>query len=897
LALISCSSKGKSGNNEDDAVFVGRPPVIFSEIHSANTNYKDEFGKNSGWVELYNPADTAVNLKGYSLTNDVNGNLWVFGDVVVQPLSYLTVFLSGRDIPNLNLPSDSVNLVNSAIGAWTWADSGIDPPDSAGRSTATHSFSKNTGLSGVLITADNTPILTWSSALIMLKFSGWTNSDVIDISKTNQILLRGSLSKDSKLEIRFVHEDVNDWEAWPAVITGTGINNDLYSIELPSVAEFPELRRIYGLRFSNTSGFIGTINFSFNSIIAHKRGGNAHAFFELKSKGGKLFLMDSLRQIRDSVAYAAEVQGLSFAKNFNTGTWAYSKPPTPNAANSNEFYSGQTPPPTTGIPRSGYYETGLSVTLPSETGQGTVYCDTNGAAPTKNSAFKSGAVLNIKRTTIMRCAQFKDGAYPSEFILRTYIVERLPNLPIVSIAVNPKDMFDNAAGLYMPGLNPGSENGSPPYPTANFWRDTELPIHIDFFENGARHAWSYPAGLRIFGNYSRANPKKSVVITFREEYGQKNLRYSLFPEHPQFTKFKHFILRNNGNNYPNDYIRDMLMTSLTEGLGVDYQKGRSVVVYYNGEYYGIHNLRERSNSDYFETNYGIDEDYIDLVKAWGDVSRGSDNDYKNIISWLEGVTLTDANLKTLEQRLDVDNFTNHFQSRIYYNDRDWPGNNMKRWRRNNPPSKWKFFMYDTDHGFGSYGSSNNETKDQTMLEVATAPNGPDWPNPPWSTFLLRKLLTNDGYKNAFINRFSLLIATYFAPSRVDARINTLMSAIQTEIPHDQAKWGQKSNELGINSIRSFGNSRPAQMQSEIEQFFSLGASVDFTVSAKGNGKVLVHNLPVLNNSATFKAYSTIPVTLKAVPNTGAKFSGWSDGIKDAERTITITGARTLEAVF
>jgi hypothetical protein len=303
------------------------------------------------------------------------------------------------------------------------------------------------------------------------------------------------------------------------------------------------------------------------------------------------------------------------------------------------------------------------------------------------------------------------------------------------------------------------------------------------------------------------------------------------------------------------------------------------------------------HGDYFETNYNIDEDFVDLVKMGGEVSRGSDADYQDIVRWLESVTLDDDNMKILEQRIDVDNFTNNFQCRIFYNDRDWPGNNLKRWRVNSPPSKWKWLMYDTDHGFGSHGIYNQPNIG--MLTLATAPNGPDWPNPPHSTFMLRKLLTNANYKNAFINRFSLLIATYFTPARVGARIDALMAPIAGEIPLDQTRWKHDATKMNsqLGTIRDFGNSRPAQMQREIGTFFSVSGPVDLTLSAGGGGNVSVHGLQVLNGRATFKAYPTVPVAIKAVPNAGMRFDGWSDGAAEAERTVTVTAATTLEAKF
>jgi len=712
FVLISCSDS--ETKEESKYVFKGSALVVFSEIHAANADYKDEFGEKPGWVEFYNPADTTVNLKGYSLANtsNANGTLWTFGDVVIQSHSYLTVFFSGRDIPDLNLPS------------------------------------------------------------------------------------------------------------------------------------------------------------------------NIHVSFELNANGGELFLIDSQQQTEDSVAYPAAIRDLSFAKYFESGKWAFSKPPTPNSANSYESYEGQAQQISeSSIPKSGYFEKELSFTLPVETEHGIIRCDTSGAVPNESSMLKSGTALNLTKTAVLRCVQFKQGVYPSEPILRTYIIgERLPSLPVVSIAVNPIDMFDPTIGIYV-----------------NYWKDIELPIQIDFFENGTKHAWSHSAGIRIHGYTSRAYPKKSVAIGFKKKYGQKNLIYPLFPKHPNLTKFNWFILRNNGGNFDKDYIRDMLMTSLTEGLGIDYQKGRSVIVYYNGEYFGIYNLRERGNVDYFDTNYGIDENNIDFVKLDLEATHGSDADYQDILKWLGNVALDDENLESLKKRIDLDNYTNYLQSEIYFSNKDWPGSNLKRWRSRIPVSKWKWFLYDTDIGFDSW----NPSPQIKMLYFVTDPNGPNHPNPPHTTFLTRKLLENQNYKNAFINRFSLLLATYYTPARVESKINALMNPIESEIPLDQRRWSFSANHMNnqLTMIKNFGKNRSTEMQKEIEEFFGLGCPINLTLKISGNGKILVHNLPVLNNNATFKVYSTVPIIIKAVPNGGAKFKGWSDGDKNAERTIIVEQATTLRANF
>jgi hypothetical protein len=122
---------------------------------------------------------------------------------------------------------------------------------------------------------------------------------------------------------------------------------------------------------------------------------------------------------------------------------------------------------------------------------------------------------------------------------------------------------------------------------------------------------------------------------------------------------------------------------------------------------------------------------------------------------------------------------------------------------------------------------------------------------------------------------------------------------ESEIPLDQRRWGHSASTMSqeLATIRNFARARPARMQGEIEQFFWLDSPADFTVSRSGEGKIFVHNLQVPNGRAAFKAYASIPIALKAEPSPGAVFEGWSDGVTEAERTVTISGPITLEARF
>ena len=92
----------------------------------------------------------------------------------------------------------------------------------------------------------------------------------------------------------------------------------------------------------------------------------------------------------------------------------------------------------------------------------------------------------------------------------------------------------------------------------------------------------------------------------------------------------------------------------------------------------------------------------------------------------------------IKTQMDVNNFMTYQITQIYCDNQDG-GGNIKFWRPQMPNGRWRWILYDTDWGFGLHDSKAYKNN---SLAFHTEPDGPKWPNPPWSTFILRKLLEN-----------------------------------------------------------------------------------------------------------------------------------------------------------
>ena len=549
-----------------------------------------------------------------------------------------------------------------------------------------------------------------------------------------------------------------------------------------------------------------------------------------------------------------------------------------------QFYSNDT---VTEFPQSGFFQNTFTIVFPNKK---PLNCETGGKVPTAESPLIS-AIL-IDSSTTIRCVDFSAKSTNNE-IIRTYILEKAPDIASVFITTDPNSLFAPDTGIYMEG--PNAEEKLPHY-GANYWQDKETPIFIEFTEPCKnKPAFAKYAGLKIFGNYSRANAKKSVAITFREKYGDKRLYYPLFPEFKELKMFKGFILRNFGNNFENDYIRDRLASSLSEGLGVDYQRGRYALVYYNSEYFGIHDLRERSNEYYFETHYGISPNKINLLNAENSTSAGSSKKYESLMNWVKKNDLSkEINYKYIASLIDIDNFINYISVEIFAYNRDWPGNNLKKWNISSPQTRWKWFLYDMDLSFGNTQSYIPKN----VFEYLLSDKEVTWQNAPKYTFLFQSLFKNEKFKSNFINQMTTLLQTNFKSSKILIQIDEMMKEINAEIPRDQSRWGLNAAKMDkqLEIIKQFATNRSSILTQNLQDFFELEEK-SITFSVNGNGVILINNTPLKEYPLTISFFKDIPVTISAIPQNGSNWSHWSDGNMNETRIISPETSKKITAIF
>lgn len=468
-------------------------------------------------------------------------------------------------------------------------------------------------------------------------------------------------------------------------------------------------------------------------------------------------------------------------------------------------------------------------------------------------------------------------------------------MPVVSISVAP---------IYVQDYLDASPCKPAPCKEAKFWEDVEYPTHVEYFAEGSsskNKAFEIDAGISIAGKYSRNQKKKSVAIRMRKEYQSGKLHYPLFETRPENSKFKSFILRNNGNRFKSDYIADAMATSLLEGTNVDYQRSRQVIVFYNGDYHGIYDMREKLNEHFVETNYGIDNNYVDFIKisyANANAQNGTADDYLSLMRFIESndFKANDAAYDSVSKKIDIVNFMEYMAAEIFYANEDWPHNNVRAWKSNSSP--WKFIAFDTDYGFDWSGRINGFTQNTNMINWVTSggrintscSNGKDYrcfPN------IFAKLIQNSRFKQAFINRSSYLYSTFINSQKVNQQVDYINSTIdKAQFARDQKRYNRPkyTNECGTgfetdgSCLKKWAANRDKTVRNEYKEYFNLSEEVPITISVKGNGKLKLDDFDIKQSSTyNWTVFEGHPMKLSVECPNG--FKAWEDGSANPERTI------------
>ena len=874
----------------------GQGQLLITEV-SADQGISDIMGGSCDWLEILNSSEETINLEGYALSDDNdNWNDWIFPDHLLASGERILILASGKDKPYLADDWEFVvvdnaqwqYLVPTASIGDTWTDSGYNDSN---WSTGTGGFGYGDGDDGTTLQNANSVFLRQEFTVDNVSDIGYMAFSIdyddgyiaylngIEIGRSATMAAStgafNTFAEENSESVLYAggQPDVMYWEAeeiTPLLIDGQNV----LAVQVHNVSNTSSdmTARPFLALTSKTSA---DLNGDSEPIWWPSLTSWFHTSFKISS-GESIILSSPTGNLVDVAPVNPLLRpGLTMGRADGTDDgWCIFDTPTPGLSNAGSTcYDGIESPPTFSAP-SGWYENGLAVSLSGDDENSIIRYTTNGDIPNGGNALIASGAIGLNSTSVLsaRAWSFDGTKVPSIVSDASYFLDEFnPDLPVISLITDYDNLWDWETGIYVYGAN--AEDNYPHF-GANFWQPWSKPTRLQLFDETGSLEAEETLDLEIHGGWSRAEPQRSFRLDFKSIYSGP-LDYALFDEKPEILAFNNINLRNGGQHSWATKLQDAALCRTALETHNEAGAWQPVLVYLNGEFWGLYGAREKLDEHFVADNFGGEASEVDLMNSW-DVLNGSGNSFYSAVNSLLSTPTSNSNFYDLfAANFDVENYIDYFAFETYAQNTDWMGiawgtNNVKCFRE--PLSNtWRYILYDNDASFGFFGASYWEN----FIEYA---RNPGYPSSHSQVF--DRVLDNETFRHRFVNRYADLINTTFQTSTFNGVISDMMDEIESSMPYHIDRWNSPGSITdwlnAINNLTSHNANRIGSARSHINTSFGLQGQIDVTLDVFPPlaGAIQISTItpgPLPWDGIYFKG---CPVDFKAIASAGWMFQQW-----------------------
>lgn len=462
----------------------------------------------------------------------------------------------------------------------------------------------------------------------------------------------------------------------------------------------------------------------------------------------------------------------------------------------------------------GFYDTSPTLEIFPFYQQHHIRYTTNGNRPTAQSPLYTGPLLlneslysasdiykiqistddfffvpdSVRHCIVIRAAVFdQNDNCISDVATNSYFIRSLGcdthGLPVVSLCADSLDLFDDQHGILVPGV---TYDPLSPQNTGNYYQtglEWERLANVEYYDQSPE-AINQFAGLRTQGLKSRRFEQKALKLYAREEYGQKRFKHRFFETIPN-DSFKRLVLKPFYASFSEIGVTDYLTNRIASSLNLETLASSPVVLFLNGEYWGIYFIHEKPDEHYLEDHLGVDSEQVTILSGWDPiVDCGNPQNYLELFDWMSEADLSDPQAYAYAaSKIDIDNFIDYYIFELFWENTDWPNNNMRCWQNDNGKWRWIFFDGDACMCWMSYNA----------FDFAIYEGDETWPSSTKASLFFRKLFVNKDFKQQFNARFMELINTAFNYANTEPLFEEIKARVADEIPFQSERFGKPSD--------------------------------------------------------------------------------------------------------
>jgi len=611
---------------------------------------------------------------------------------------------------------------------------------------------------------------------------------------------------------------------------------------------------------------------------------NFHTNFTLKqtqTPSEKIILSNPSGVVIENVSISLTQRGHSRGRKSDGSTfWTVFTTPTPKANNGNSLIYEYAGKPVFSL-APGFYATSVNVSITSNENNSTIRYTLDGTEPNSNSTIYT-TPISITSTKVLKAKVFSsdNSILPGLIEFGTYFINTEHSLVVVSIAADDLTELANGDGFLLP------------FGTVEYYGKDKL-LKTSSYGEFNKH-----------GQDSWACDQRSLDFISRDELGYNHsLIEQIFPLSDR-TEFQRVIFRASGddnypcaNNYSNEgsaHMRDGYIQNLTKrgGLNLDVRSSERIIIYLNGEYWGVYEIRENPDEhDYTKYYYDQDKYHLQYILVWGNTWAEYGGD-QALYDWYQLYDFIMNNDMTIQENYDYVISKFNYKSLVDYilvNSftvcTDWLNWNTGWWRGTDPKGehkKWGYILWDNDATFDFYINYTGVPD----VSADALPCNPDqmtqyYDDPENHLQILNKLNTNSDFHQYYVNRQADLLNTAFNKDTMLQYFDEYRALITPEMENHAQRWyGTYSGWLqNTNTLRDFIEERGDALHGGVASCYNLTGPYDLTVDVDNDNiaNVKVNSIEISEFPYTGKYFGDINTSFELIPidTSVVKFENWS----------------------
>ena len=356
-------------------------------------------------------------------------------------------------------------------------------------------------------------------------------------------------------------------------------------------------------------------------------------------------------------------------------------------------------------------------------------------------------------------------------------------LPIVSLISSENGLFSEVDGIMTIGMVSWvNKRYFVPFwhQKANYKKrggDSKKKCNWQLIENN-KVVFESESDMQISGNATRSFPQKSMKLKCNKLYGDEFFRYEFFGK-KGIKSYTSLVIRNSGNDNSKTLFADLLMHRLAYKTNVLTQQGKPIVLYINGNYWGIYNLRERIDEHMIAKKENVSFEDITILEGNSKTAEGNavpeSKPFIKLISKLDADHFEES-YRLLAKEVDINSFIDYIILETFYGNGDWLPNNALWYKAKG--RKWKWVLNDLDYGLTYQVERNLFRNYFTYLAQNTTENAK----------LFNFLIGSKDFKVLFKNRAREIIETSFSDKNIKKITGKLSDSIASEIENHINRW-------------------------------------------------------------------------------------------------------------